>query len=167
MRTLISTLKFDELLREPESMQKKWTEIAAAGENAVDEILTAPQRKRLQEISLQQRGGNALSDPDIAEKLELTDEQKKRIQDIQTEAIKELSDLGLKEMQGLMELGPNPFDFGKALDKMRQGQKTMEKMRKKSEEVSKAMSDKCLAVLTTEQKGTWKEMTGKPFKIGK
>jgi RNA polymerase sigma factor (sigma-70 family) len=167
MRTLVSTLKFDELLKEPEALQKKWTEIAADGERAVDEILTTPQRKRLQEISLQQRGGNALSDPDVAEKLQLTDEQKKRIQDIQAEGIKELRDLGLKEMQGLMELGPNPFDFGKAFDKMRQGQKTMEKMRKKSEEVSKAMSDKCLALLTTEQKGTWKEITGKPFKFGK
>src|SRR5262249_23689743 len=160
-----STVKFDELFKEPESLQKKWTEIAIEGEKAVDEILNPGQRKRLQEISLQQRGGNALSDPDVAEKLQLTEEQKKRMQDIQAEGIKELRDLGLKEMSGLMELGPNPFDFGKALDKMRQGQKTMEKMRKKSEEVSKSMSDKSLAVLTTEQKATWKEMTGKPFKI--
>jgi RNA polymerase sigma factor (sigma-70 family) len=166
-RTLISTLKFDELFKEPESLQKKWAEIAAQGEKGVDAILNTSQRTRLQEISLQQRGGNALGDPDVAEKLELTDEQKKRIQDIQAEGIKELRDLGLKEMQGLMELGPNPFDVGKALDKMRQGQKTMEKMRKKSEEVTKMMSDKCLAVLTSEQTTKWKEMTGKPFKIGK
>lgn len=167
MRTLISTVKFDELFKEPESLQKKWVEIATVGEKAVDDILNTAQRKRLQEISLQQRGGNALSDPDVAEKLQLSDEQKRQIQDIQAEGIKELRDLGFKEMQGLMELGPNPFDFGKAFDKMRQGQKTMEKMGKKTEEVSKAMSDKCLAMLTTEQRATWKEMTGKSFKIGK
>jgi RNA polymerase sigma factor (sigma-70 family) len=164
MRRMMTGLNFETLFKAPDTLTKQYQELAATAEKAVDEILTGPQRQRLREISLQQRAGHALADPDVAETLKLTEEQRQQIQAIQLESGKELQTLAMKEMQGLMEFKGNPFDFRQAFDKMGKGQKAFEKLAKKSEELSKSTSKKLLDVLTPEQNDDWKKLLGKPFK---
>jgi Spy/CpxP family protein refolding chaperone len=164
MRRMTAGINFETLFKSPDSLTKQYQELAATAEKTVDEILTVPQRQRLREISLQQRGGHALPDPDVAEALKLTEEQRQQIQTVQIEAGKELQTLAMHEMQGLMEFKGNPFDFRQAFDKMGKGQKAFEKLVKKSEELSKSTSKKLLDVLTPEQTDEWKKLLGKPFK---
>jgi RNA polymerase sigma factor (sigma-70 family) len=165
MRRVMSTITPDTFLKnpaamldKPEAIRKEMEKQARAAEEAVDKLLNEKQRKRLQEISLQQRGGHALNDPDVAEALKLTAEQRRRVQTIETDAGREVQDLAIKEMQGLMGIGLNPAQMQKA------AAKTARKMQQKLDEVSKDASDKCLALLTTQQKEKWKELTGKPFR---
>jgi hypothetical protein len=164
MRRMMTGINFETLFKSPDSLTKQYQELAATAEKTVDEILTGAQKQRLREISLQQRGGHALADPDVADALKLTDEQRQQIQTIQVEASKELQTLAMQEMQGLMEFKGNPFDFRQGFDKMAKGQKAFEKLVKKSEELSKSTSKKLLDVLTTEQNDEWKKLLGKPFK---
>src|SRR5260370_27043551 len=96
MRLLLVNLRFDTLLKETDAMQKTWQELSKSAQKGVDEILTPKQRQRLQEISLQQRGGHALNDPDVAEALKLTPEQRQKIQAIQVEAAKEMKGQDMK-----------------------------------------------------------------------
>ncbi|MFL5244146.1 MAG: hypothetical protein ACJ8FY_18735 [Gemmataceae bacterium] len=56
-------------------MKKQIKEIDAV----IDEMLGEKQRKRLREISLQLQGGHALDDPEIAETIGMTKEQRKRM----------------------------------------------------------------------------------------
>jgi Spy/CpxP family protein refolding chaperone len=164
MRRMMTGLNFETLLKAPDTLMKQYQELASAANKTADEVLTGPQRQRLREISLQQRGGHALADADVAESLKLTEEQRQRIQNIQIQASKELQTLTMEEMQGLMEFKGNPFDFRQAFEKMGKGQKAFEKLAKKSEELSKSSNKKLLDVLTTEQSDEWKKLLGKPFK---
>jgi RNA polymerase sigma factor (sigma-70 family) len=151
------------LLQDVDALRKKFEELHEDAEKSVDDVLTRAQAKRLREISLQQRGGHALSDPDTAEILKLTDDQREQIETIRTEAAKELQSIAMKEMQGLMKIEGNPFDFQKAFEKMDKGRKVSDKLAKKSDELSKSTSKKLLEVLNTEQKDAWKQLLGKPF----
>jgi RNA polymerase sigma factor (sigma-70 family) len=150
-------------LQDPDTIRKKLEELHGEAEKGVDNVLTTAQAKRLGEISLQQRGGHALSDSDVADALKLTEEQREQIETIRSEAAKELQTLAMKEMQGIMKFEGNPFDFQKAAEKMDKGRKTFDKFAKKSEELSKSTSKKLLDILHTEQKDAWKKLLGKPF----
>jgi len=61
--------------------------IAAAreSEQTLAEILSQQQRTRLRQIALQWQGARALQDPDVAERLGLTGEQKRQIREIESE----------------------------------------------------------------------------------
>ena len=104
-------------------------------------ILKDEQLKRYHEINLQTMGVNAFSSPQVVEKLKLTDDQKEKVATIE-------SDLR-EEMQGLR--GQNQGDFQAAFQKMA--------------EKRKDALTKVTALLTDDQKATWKEMTGKPFEM--
>jgi hypothetical protein len=105
----------------------------AAREVALVEGLKPGQARRLKQIALQQRGPYALGDPDVADALKLTVEQKETIRAIQDEARR--------------ALGGPPGRGG----------------RKPSEEASRATRERLLGVLTEAQRARWKEMTGEPF----
>jgi Spy/CpxP family protein refolding chaperone len=106
----------------------------------VGDILNADQIKRLKQIQLQQEGSRAFAKPDIQKALNLTDEQK--------EKIKTITDDAAKEMAALFQGG-------------RQQQGNREKLAA----LRKDTQDKVLAVLTDEQKTTWKGMTGDAFEV--
>jgi Spy/CpxP family protein refolding chaperone len=163
-RRLFANMRFDTLLKESDALPKKYQELAETTAEAVEDILTSQQRKRLREISWQQRGRLALSDPEAAEALKLTEEQRQNIQDIQADAAKEMRAEAMKQMQGAFDLGGNPFDVQKALAKMQNGQKTLAKLQKSFAELQKNAGETLLDVLTTEQRTRWKELLGKPFK---
>jgi hypothetical protein len=96
---------------------------------------------RLKQISCQQRGAMAFSDPEIAKKLNITDSQKSDIQSIVQES--------MGEMRTIFEENRDDRDA----------------MMKKIAEHRKATLAKVEAKLNDEQQKTWKEILGSPFEI--
>ncbi len=123
----------------PEERQKKMQEARKANDKAVADILKAEQLKRLKQISLQQRGARAFSDPETAKALHLTDGQTEKVKTI------------------LEASRPAGGQRGQ------RGQRTEEE-RQKLDAARKATNEKLMNVLTSEQKAKWKELTGEPFK---
>ena len=113
-----------------------------ASQAAVAEILKDDQLKRLKQISIQQRGGQALDDPEVAMALNLTAEQKDRIKAIQ--------DAAQAEMRELFQAGAGGGDRAE--------------LQKKGEATRAETSGKLLGVLTEGQQSKWKELQGEPFK---
>jgi hypothetical protein len=115
---------------------------------AVNDVLDTTQQKRFKQLELQQIGvGGAINRKDVAEALKITDEQKKKIQDIQTTAREEMQ----ASFQGVDFRNMTPEDRTKLGEKMAASQK--------------ATGDKVMAVLTDTQKKQWAEMTGPAFKF--
>jgi len=65
---------------------RKYQEHRDATKKVIAEILHPDQVKRFNEIVLQKRGANALDDPDIADKLDLTATQREKIVSLQNES---------------------------------------------------------------------------------
>ena len=104
----------------------------------VDKALDPAQFKRLQEITLQVNGANALNDPAVREQLHFTDEQ--------TTKYEEARDANREAMQGLGDL-------------------SREERRAKFEELRTTANDRLLAVLTPEQTTEFDAMKGAPLEI--
>jgi len=111
---------------------------------AVGAFLKPEQITRLKQISYQQRGLQAFSDPEIAKKLNLTDTQKSDIQAISQEVME--STRGLFGGQDA-----TPEERAEAM--------------KKITEARKAGLTKAEAKLNDEQQKAWKELLGAPFTI--
>lgn len=105
----------------------------------IEEILDETQKKRLEEMFLWVNEGYALLDKKVAAALELTDEQKSAVKDIDSERRKSV-------MEG-MSAGPSGYKG----------------LKKKVEECCAKM----LTVLTPEQTKKFEEMKGRPFKFRK
>jgi hypothetical protein len=121
-------------------MQEINREFNASTAKALGEFLKPDQIARLKQISYQQRGITAFSDPEVAQKLNLTDSQKTEIQEIS---------------RGAREKMPSQEDF----------QSDREAAMKKMQEVNKETLAKAAAKLNDEQQKTWKELLGAPFEI--
>lgn len=78
---------------EPEDVVKKIAKQAKSNDAVLGKILNADQFKRLSEITLQQRGARALTDPEVARSLGLTGAQKNNLQDILDESQEEMQKL--------------------------------------------------------------------------
>jgi hypothetical protein len=112
-------------------------------EKALDGILNPDQIKRLKQIELQQRGAQAFTDPEVESKLKLTADQKEKIKTIEADA--------QAERRELFQGGGGGGDRAE--------------MQKKMAAFNKATMERISAVLTSDQKATWKEMTGAPVEI--
>ncbi len=110
---------------------------AAAANAKLAEILLPLQIERLEQISLQMRGTSALADPKVAAKLSLTDEQKKKLEAVQT--------ANMEAMRALFQGG------------------NREGMREKMQEQRKTSEEKVLAVLTADQKAAFEKLKGAAF----
>jgi Spy/CpxP family protein refolding chaperone len=110
---------------------------------AVGAFLKPEQVTRLKQISYQQRGLQAFSDPEIAKKLNLTDAQKTDIQAISQET--------MESTRGLISQDSTPEERAEGM--------------KKIAEARKAGLTKAEAKLNDEQQKTWKELLGAPFAI--
>lgn len=119
---------------EREEIQKKLAERRKAESEAIAKILKPEQVKRARQIALQQQGARALNNEEVAKALNVTDEQKEKIRDIQRKSFEEMRGIGRGE-----------------------------EARTKIQELVKATNEKVLGVLTAEQKTKFKEMQGKPF----
>jgi Spy/CpxP family protein refolding chaperone len=105
------------------------------------DILKPEQQKRLDQIQLQQQGVEAFASPDLQSKLNLTSEQKEKIQAIAEDARQQLADAR-----------PQPGgDFQEALTKIRS--------------IRKDALTKATALLSADQKKSWEELTGAPFEV--
>jgi flagellar biosynthesis/type III secretory pathway protein FliH len=106
---------------------------------AIGGILNAKQMKRFKQILWQEGGFRAMQDPEVQKELMITEEQREKLREIGQGAMKQLQEV---------------FQGGNA-----QGaQEQLEKIRKEAQE-------KAEALLTDEQKKTWKEMKGEPFAL--
>jgi eukaryotic-like serine/threonine-protein kinase len=123
----------------PKEWEQRLMEMARDQELRIAEILTGDQLGRFQQIVRQQRGLlGTFMDSDIAEAIQLTGEQ-------QTNARKILDETKREAMSN--------FDRDCSL----------EQKQKLSETAWRTGQEKMLAVLTTEQKRKWEELTGRPF----
>jgi Spy/CpxP family protein refolding chaperone len=128
----------------PEEAQKRMAERRAQEEKLVKGILTADQQKRFRQLQLQQQGFSALSDKSVQDELKLTDEQRTRVQTIQSDQ--------RESMRAVFQSdGGGPPDFAAIRPKL-------EAMRTQSDA-------KLTAVLTAEQQKQWKAMLGTSFKF--
>lgn len=116
-----------------EERRAKMQEIGKAQNDALAKILDAKQLKRARQIALQQPG--SINNPEVAKALNITDEQREKMREIQMKSFQEMRDLGRDENAA-----------------------------QKREELRKATNEKVMAVLTAEQKTKLKEMQGEPFK---
>ncbi len=105
------------------------------------DTLKPEQARRFMQIDLQVRGVSALNSPFIAQRLNLTDDQKAKIKaivDEQPAKMREIFQGASSDRAGAME---------------------------KITALRKEANDKALAVLTAEQKDNYKKMLGEPFKL--
>jgi len=124
-------------------MQEINKELSESTLKAAGEFLKPEQITRLKQISYQQRGAMAFSDPEVAKKLNLTDSQKSDIQSIVTEQ--------MEGSRGLFSQDQSPEERAAAM--------------KKSAELRKEAVDKAAAKLNDEQQKTWKELIGVAFEV--
>lgn len=122
-----------------EDRRKKGRELSEASEKKVSEVITPQQFTRLKQIRNQVQSPWVFNSPEVVSALSLTDEEKDKIETIAKETG--------ESMRGLFQGGA---DFDKA--------------RKEAVKLRDVAVEKVLAVLTSEQQGKWKEMTGEPFK---
>jgi len=104
-------------------------------------VLKPEQSRRLKQISIQQRGSQAFNEEDVQTTLKLTDDQKDKIKTLNEDAGKEMREIFQNAQGNFREAG------------------------EKAGAVRKETMEKVLALLTDEQKKSWKEMTGEPFEV--
>lgn len=121
-----------------DEQRAKFREMRTASDKVVADILKPEQTKRLKQITLQQEGSRALAEPEVAQALNLTDDQKTKLRTIAEESGRQMREL----FQGGQNTGA----------------------REKLAELRKSTNDKAMAVLTDEQKSKLKELQGEPFK---
>jgi len=129
----------EEVHKLPESQQKpQWEKMMKENEQFLATTLSADQRKRLEQITMQTAGMMWLGKPSVAKELKLTNDQQEKTKQMQQETFKRFKDImhttkGDARAQALSAL-----------------HKTSE------EQISK--------LLTDEQRTAWAKMVGAPFK---
>ncbi len=121
-------------------MQEINREVNASTIKAAGEFLKGEQIARLKQVHRQVQGVMAFNDPEVAQKLNLTDAQKNDIRAIEEAA---------------REKRPSQEDF----------QSDREAAMKKVQEINKESLAQVTAKLNDEQQKTWKELIGAPFEI--
>jgi hypothetical protein len=122
-----------------EERLKKREALNRESEQFIAKLLTPEQAKRFHQITLQADGTQSFSKPDVVTALQLTKEQKQKIQALQEEAG--------KQIQALLKPGGD----------------RQESMKKRGA-ILQSANEQILKLLTDGQKAKWKEMIGEPFK---
>jgi hypothetical protein len=139
----INLLNNAQVKKELEMTDEQSEKLPAAVMEAVSKVLNDKQMKRFQQIELQVRGASAFKDDKVRKDLKITTEQARNIDEIFTDAAKELDELKKEAKAG---------GGGKGMFEKIQG-------------INKETSEKVLGVLTADQKKSYKQMTGEPFKL--
>jgi hypothetical protein len=133
---------FEKFQKNPPSQKEAEKTMRAFQEDndkAVAGVLDAKQLKRFQQIEWQVNGVGALYDPELQKVVKLTDEQKKKLENI----------------------------FREHGQKFQQLQQRGERAPEKYEAVVKETQDKVNGMLTDEQKKNWKEAQGPKFEFSR
>jgi Spy/CpxP family protein refolding chaperone len=120
----------------------KMQELTAATTKKVNEVLDEGQQKRLLGIFVQVAGAGAINDPTIAKELNLTEDQKKQLEEARD-----------KNREAMREV----------LDGARDGDR--EAVREKLEKFREESNKKLLAVLTSDQQAQLEAMKGEKVEI--
>jgi Spy/CpxP family protein refolding chaperone len=113
----------------------------AETQKALKDLLKSEQITRFNQIALQQRGVMAFGDPEILGKLKLTSDQ-------------------TEQARATVQ------SFGtESREVFQNNQGNFEEVRKQLDALRKSKMEKVTALLTAEQKATWKELTGEPFEV--
>lgn len=112
----------------------------------LEEVLLPPQLERLNQISLQQRGVQALGDEAVASELDISDEQKEKLAEVR----EGLRDTMRSRIQELMKKAGSE---GGGFD------------REMFSKVQEELQEEVLGVLTSEQRAKFEEMKGEPFEM--
>jgi hypothetical protein len=120
---------------------------------ALAKVLDHDQLTRLKQIDLQQRDYYAFGDPRLQATLMLTKDQKDNIRIILADAEREL--------KGLTDSLKNVFSGGVAGLKGTSFQGLGDQVTR----IRKETRDRCIEVLTSDQKRMWEEMVGDDFKL--
>jgi hypothetical protein len=131
--------KAQELKSEDDTNKAKWDELAKENTKFLHDNLSKEQLHRLNQITMQRAGLLWVLRPEVAKKLELTEEQKEK-------ALK-LHEAARKEAHEFLQNG------GSEEEKVA-----------KMKEIHQANRKALHALLTEEQQKIWKEMAGEPFK---
>jgi Spy/CpxP family protein refolding chaperone len=126
------------------AMREKMQELTATATKKLNEVLDATQQKRLMGIQIQVSGANAVMDPAIGKELNVTEDQKKKLEEVSQsnrDAMRELFE-GARDAEG----GPEAM---------------REKMEKQREEANK----KLMAVLTSDQQAQLETLKGEKVEI--
>jgi Spy/CpxP family protein refolding chaperone len=134
----LQDLSADERRAKMQDLNKTMT---AEIKKGLADILKPEQAKRFEQIQLQTMGYNAFNMPNVQESLKLTAEQKTKFTELGTATGTEMREI------------------------MQSAGDDREAAMKKATELRKSATDKAMAVLTADQKTTWKEMTGTPFEV--
>jgi Spy/CpxP family protein refolding chaperone len=126
-----------------DKMQQDVAERAKQLKEKLEEVLLPGQMERLEQISLQVRGANAISDSDIREKLNISDEQIAKLAEVQ----ESIQTTMRAKMQELFQAGDR--------DAMREA---FGKLRKEAEE-------NLFGVLTEDQQAQFESLKGEPFEL--
>ena len=127
---------------------------------AVGEVLKPEQLTRLKQIELQRAGFMAYTRPEVQTALKLNDEQKEKVKTVTDEANKQMREL-FGMAPGAGGTRPPRGQGGAGRGQGRRGGPNAEKMTA----LRKETTEKIVAVLTDDQKKTWKELTGEPFEL--
>jgi len=127
------------------SQEERQTKMRTIGETVNEEVkkalaLTSEQSNRFDQISLQTRGLQAFADPAVASKLKLTDDQKSQIREIATSA---------RGAFGAFNKDASEQERAAAREKMASTQR---------DNLAKVQ-----ALLSADQKKSWKDLTGEPI----
>jgi hypothetical protein len=126
----------------PEERREKGQELmkkmAAESQKALDGVLKPEQSKRLKQIEMQMRG---LADADAQKALNLSDEQKTKLKQINEDIAKERREI-----------------IKTAKDNPKEAQEKLAKLRDTTRE-------KQMKLLSSEQQKQWKDLTGEPFEL--
>ena len=114
----------------------------------VEKILKPEQLTRLKQIARQQGGPGAYLKLENVGDLKVTDEQKKKLKDINDELQKDVGELRRGAGGGKGGFGPVPPE-----------------MREKMTALTKEANEKAVDLLTAEQKSKWKELIGEPYTV--
>jgi Spy/CpxP family protein refolding chaperone len=127
-----------------DAVREKMQELTASATKKLNEVLDATQQKRLMGVQIQLNGANAVMDPAISKELNVTEDQKKKLEEVSQsnrDAMRELFE-GARDAEG--------------------GQEAMrEKMEKQREEANK----KLMAVLTSDQQAQLESLKGEKVEI--
>jgi Spy/CpxP family protein refolding chaperone len=126
------------------SVRDQLTKLQDGAEKQANEILTPAQQKRVKEIGIQVDGNRSILRAEIQKDLGITDEQKKKIADIQAKSQADMQ----AYFEGLRNSGSFDRDAIQA------------EMKKRNDKLSEELGK----VLTAEQAKKLKEMGGKEFK---
>jgi uncharacterized protein YajQ (UPF0234 family) len=138
VRSQLEGLEGEEMMTKRAQLSKPINDEAT---KKIKAMLKEGQYTRLTQIELQQRGAAALTDPEIAKKLSVTDEQAAKVKtmmaDMQAEA-REIQQSAGDDRQAAMQ---------------------------KVQALRTETNTKVMALMSDDQKKAWKEMTGEPFTV--